>query len=331
MIALSQVQGALSKDAGPSPFVITPEVAGRWRWMSTVAAEFIPADRLIAGTLYKVGVPAGIESVAGDTTAQDFSWSFETLRPEVTVTDPSDNTDGAGPSSILSITFNREIDLDSATKGMTLHRITEAPLVTSNPDGGPLPMMTGEVNGTRLALKALTYGKKEVDGKMVTDKTTVQVAPKEPFAFSTRYALAIGMNIRGTEGELGTKVDTLLQFSTVGPLGITSGAFEEQNGNQLRIVFTNPMDAESLKNIVISPKQNNAEMTWEAYDWAGGREAVAYPTLNPSTTYTVTVGKNVKDKYGQTLKEPFSFTFKTNGFWTRNFLPISFDEWILAE
>lgn len=316
MIPLSQVQGEFAKDAMYEwPVAISPAVKGRWRWLSTVAREFIPEKSLTEGTKYTVTVPKGIASVAGDKTEEEFTWSFETARPEVVVTEPAEGSALAGPATVLTLVFNREVDVKSAAASISLHKedrptqsssVAQAKSVASSVNNTSVP------KGAREAIREVVYGTREEDGKKVTDKTQLIVRPVSPLSYNAAYAIHVAPGLKGIEGDLGTQSGYTLRFSTVGDLTVASGRYAETE-EEVQINFSNPLDGDTLKdNITITPApENMTEFEWAAYEWTEYREVRGHPTLKPSTTYTVTVGKGVKDQNGQSLKEPFTFTFTT--------------------
>ena len=307
MIPLAAVQGEVTKETvSPWPVTIDPPIEGRWRWISTVAREFIPAKALTLATKYTVNVPKGITAVAGDQTEQEFSWSFETRRPEVVSTTPEFGNKLAGPSTMLSITFNQPVNLESAAKLISL-------LKQAGPQDDLSAAVTSAPQGTRMPFKEVKYGTKEEEsGKKVTDKTTIVVVPQQPLTFQSSYALYAAPGILGLEGSLGTVAGTTVRFSTVGELKIENAKYAQEN-NELQLDVSNPLNQDSLdKGIVIKPAPKNAkEMTWSVYEWSGGKQARAYPEFEPSTAYTVTISRGVKDMFGQSLREPYTFTFNT--------------------
>ncbi|MEK7219008.1 MAG: Ig-like domain-containing protein, partial [Patescibacteria group bacterium] len=307
MVPLAAVQGEFAKDALREwPVAVTPAVEGRWRWISTVAREFIPAVPLTEGTRYTVTVPKGIASVIGDTTEEEFTWSFETLRPEVVATEPEEGSDTAGPSTVITLAFNREMDLASARGLLTLTREPSSSSAASAP------------RGETIGWKAVRYGETE---EAVTDKRTVVLVPGAPLLFNSRYAVEGKPGIRGLEGELGTQSGFLLRFRTVGVLSVREASFRKEEGAIL-IRFANPIDDKTLaQGITVSPPlPKTEESPWSSQEWTENRDVRAYPDLQPSTTYTITVGTGVKDRYGQTLPEPYTFTFTTPSLRPRAFI-----------
>jgi alpha-2-macroglobulin len=309
MIPLSQVQGEFAKDnndVNPWSVTIDPPVEGRWRWLSTVAREFIPAKGLTRNTRYTVNVPAGIQSVAGDKTEKDFSWSFETIRPEIIGGSPWLATDAVGPSSTLSLTFNQEMDLQSAPSFIRLLLKPNVPPPRGSPMfGEELPSiatLNADPTGQMMPIKTVVYGKR--DGK--TDKTTLVVTPQSPLAFGTTYGLYAMPGIKATQGNLGMLSGSLLPFTTVGDLAVV----ETRKDYGLAVRFNNPINEKTIKNnVTIKPAIKDIE--WSVYEWSDFREITANVELAPSTAYTITVGTGLKDAFGQSLKQPYTYTFTT--------------------
>ncbi|MDO8649506.1 MAG: Ig-like domain-containing protein [Candidatus Peregrinibacteria bacterium] len=308
MIPLTQVQGEASaaRIAGWNA-TITPAVEGRWRWMSTVAVEFIPAKNFDPATSYSVSVPKGLASVAGDQTEQDFGWMFETLRPAVLTTNPGEASALAGPTTEIDLTFNQEMDPNTTLHAVELIRASltdeeRARGVGASPDGL-------RPKGASVPLRAARYGKKEVDEKEVTDKATVVLTPGEKLSLNSAYAVYIAPGLMAATGNLGSQSGFTLHFSTVGDLGVESARYEN-NGIFLR--FSNPLDTDSVKGqITVSPELPDDEALWTVNEWTDNREVSLYPTLDPSTKYTVTVGTGVRDAFGQKLAKPYVHTFTT--------------------
>lgn len=293
MIPLTQLQGdAAQARLAHWPVTVSPDTKGRWRWLSTVAVEFVPDESLLPATRYTVSIPKGIETVTGDKTEEDFTWTFETLRPQVTATDPEEGYTLAGPTTKPSLTFNQEMNTETAKKFLTLLR---TPL-----EGAPQPVAIGSV----------AFGSEEIDKKTVTDPKTLVVTPASPLEFSAQYVLTVAPGITGAKGTLGNGTGFTLHFSTVGPLTLSQSRFEY---GRVVFQFSNPLDEETVKKqVAISPAVDKWDETeWQVSTWSDQRELAAYPPLLPSTQYTITVGTGLKDLYGQTLKEPASYTFKT--------------------
>ncbi len=302
VVALSQVQGGKSAERFSGwPVTITPEVRGRWRWLGTTTAEFVPEKGLKIATQYRVSVPAGVKTLSGDATEKDFSWTFETGRPKVVSVSPEEGNADAGPATELTFRFNQEIDLISAKDSIALQE-RSAP----------------SQQGKDIAVKSVKYGTKEVQEKKVTDKTAIVVVPAAPYAFSRVIVATVAKGIRGLVGDLGSESGFTLTFSTVGTFEVQSGKFED---GRVQINFSNPVKDTSLKgNIVFDPQIEDLSGDLSTNEWEQNKVLQLYLQLKPSTKYTVTVQQGVSDAYGQKLAGPFTFTFTTSALRPRVFL-----------
>ncbi|MDD5102971.1 MAG: Ig-like domain-containing protein [Candidatus Peribacteraceae bacterium] len=302
MIPLTQVQGDASQARlAHWPVTIAPDTAGRWRWLSTVAVEFIPEKGLTPSTRYTVSLPKGIETASGDATAEDFSWTFETARPAVVSADPANGSSRAGPTTLPALTFNQEMNPSRAEAFLSLARIPSS----GNPETVPI--------------RSVAFGTRTEEKRTITDKTVLVITPAEPLAFSSAYTLTVAPGLTGAVGTLGSASGFTLRFSTVGPLEVQKAALEYG-----RVVFTfsNPLSEDSLKNqiTITPPLAKEQETDWQVASWADNRELAAYPSLAPSTQYTITLKTGIADPFGQHLKEPFAYTFTTD--------PLSPELWI---
>lgn len=331
MIPLTQVQGSAAGERMPNwPVTISPKVNGRWRWLATTAVEFIPSDRLVPATAYTVTVPAGLETVSGDKTDRDFSWSFETLRPQIVSTNPAENSKSAGPTTEIVLHFNQEMDLTKA-KGMitlleqdtTSFEKSRQPKRSERREERLKELGTGSVvaqaGEQTIAVRSLKFGTVEVDGKNETDRTAIVVVPDQPLKFKKTYTIRIAPGLKAARGELGTPSFSTTGFHTVSDLKVNSARSEY---GSVYISFSQPTDDATLNQGIVFDPPVEGWADLELYTSPGCYEGelggcskndlYVWPTLKPSTKYTVTVTKAVKDIFGQALAEPYVFSFKTD-------------------
>ncbi len=312
MVALTQVQGAA---AGTQwihwPVTISPAIPGKWRWISTYAAQFTPEGGLSPSTLYTVTVPAGIETLAGEKTEKDGGWKFETSRPRVVTTDPVENNSLAGPTTQVTLHFNQEVNPASVAKHVHLFRLSGA---TVAPSSGGSSSGTGSAvtgSGTEMSIKSVHFAQIMKDLKMVTDKTAVVLTPEKPLSQSTSYLVAVTSGLLGAHGDLGTKEDFGLHFSTVGPLQVISA--QEYYGS-IQLQFSSPLPSDTDEKTISfrPPLPNGATFGVSMNVWDDSRQMTISPGfLNPSTAYTVTISKKLADTYGQHLSAPYTYSFTT--------------------
>jgi Bacterial Ig-like domain len=317
MVALSQVQGkAYDQKMAAWPVKVTPDVPGRWRWLGTTTAEFTPDKPFPLATQYTVTVPVGIQTAHGEKTDKDFSWTFETVRPEFTGSEPGEGTDTSGPKTQIVLHFNQNIDLESVKQHVSVmrdfssaERRGEARKTQDASAPGGLTVAPGET----LTMKSIVYGTTTgADKKKVIDKTTVVLIPAAPLVLNSSYSVTLKAGIVGIEGNLGTNDQRSYTFSTVGPLRVVS--HDTQDNNRIHIAFSNPMVGATIKkNLVIKPELEGwKDMELGTNDWDGNKDVYIYGPFKPSTTYKVTVLASMTDREDQKLEGgPVEFSFTT--------------------
>ena len=303
MIPLTQIQSAAHADQVANwPVTITPAIDGSWHWLSTVAIAFVPKNGLLPGTKYTVHVPAGIQTMIGDKTDKEETWSFETKRPEVSSTSPIAYFDFAGPTTPLSITFNLPMDPAIAKDHVFLY---------DTGTGSASSYTFTAPKGNTVAVSAITFGTKIVDEKKVTDNTTLVLKPASPLSFNKHYALYVAAGTRAAQGNLGSESGSVIPFKAVGDFSVDTSNYTYGG---VHLLFKNPVDLDVLKkHVTITPPlpSDSPALSWDVDTYANSRDASAFPEGFPSTTYTVTVDAGMTDVFGQALKKPYVMTFKT--------------------
>ena len=93
MVPITKV-GNLS---GPAPIRVEPEVPGEWKWQGTTTLQLMPKERLrLRNALPRDGA-SDAEGAERPGAGQDFVYSFDTLLPAVTQTQPSSGSTEVGP------------------------------------------------------------------------------------------------------------------------------------------------------------------------------------------------------------------------------------------
>ncbi len=308
MVPLSQVQNATVQKT-KWPVTIRPMIKGQWRWLGTTAVRFVPDVPLPLATMFTVTVPAGIQSISGESTEQDFSWSFETERPMILSTEPSELSEDAGPTTKVILRFNQEMELIGAKESLQLY---EKPQTRKSPKTPLSPRDEEAVRRGRRAvpLKIVSYGTKELeDQKTVIDKTALVLSPEKPLSFRSEYALVVAAGIRGTQGQLGSSTASTLIFKTVGAFQVTSALYDLE---QLRIEFTNPIKGKTCSGNILLTRSPISVQAITIESWWDRQKVIDFwPTLEPSTDYTLVIRKGCTDVYDQPLEADFVYTWKT--------------------
>ncbi len=306
IIALAQV-GTSAAPSGWERVTIEPRTAGRWRWLSTYAAEFIPESGLLPSELYTVTVPAGLMTINKEKTERDERWSFETVRPSVNSLEPEDQADTAGPTTALTVHFDHEVDLTSAAKHIEL-LLLNAKTATSSTGTGSTRLNVQK----KLDVRNVSYGKTRTeDGSWIQDRSVIVATPASPLAFASSFALRVTPGVQALGGgELGSKTESVSQFTTVGPFAAVG--IEYQNGG-VTLRFNNPVSSGSLlRAVTFDPKPENwEEMTFEPNAWEADKSVTIYPALEPGRKYTVTISTDALDRFDQKLSAAFNGNFTT--------------------
>ncbi len=94
----------------PQPLVFDPPVTGKGEWLNTSIYLFTPETELNGGTTYTVTVTAGLTDVTGGVLAEDFSWTFTTVRPDVIEIRPGDGAEGIVLDTLITVRFSQAMD-----------------------------------------------------------------------------------------------------------------------------------------------------------------------------------------------------------------------------
>jgi uncharacterized protein YfaS (alpha-2-macroglobulin family) len=300
------------------PVKITPAISGTWKWLSTTTAEFSPKNGLAPAMKYTVEVPAGIKTINGEVTTEDFSWSFTTQGPKLMESVPISGVRSISPKEAIILTFNQDIDLESAKAHIALVAAKKPGVIEKDEQMTAMQQMTPDPAIVSSVPVKVAYGTSEVNGKKVQDRKKIIVQPEADLVLNTWHVLLADKGILTTSGPMGTAQEDVVMFQTAGPMQVYS---VHEESSQIVLNFSNPYDASSIKKgVTISPKpQGWDDLTLEDNVWEG-TTLYLYPTLEPSTTYTISANSNLKDIYGQGVASGKTLTLKTKPMQPRLFI-----------
>jgi hypothetical protein len=288
-------------------FALIPPLPGRFRFLTPRMVGFQADSSLPLATRVKVTLKEGLQDLNKNSLAQDLEWTFNTAAIAISNLPENKDSQEANIQAIdiqpkLEFTSNAELDLDSASKYISLV-----------PDG----------KNERIGLKiSLVKPENETLPVEFGDPLWNYYAiPQQKLDKATRYRWEFLPGLKPLRGNLSTQNTISTYIQTYTPLKFekietygkpdssgTYGRFTEGIG-QLR--FNNPLIAEStLKNITIQPVPKDS--TWmRAFDESNYVDLNPW-ALEPNTKYTITLKKDLKDKFGQTLDENTTVTYKTS-------------------
>lgn len=282
------------KDAVKPPAVrLEPAVEGEWKWIGSSSVEFAPKTDLPWATRFTVTVDAGLTAVDGTTLAAPYSFSFETLRPDLVRTEPGDGWRWLPRDGKIQLFFNQPMRDELASK------------VVVTADDQPVPFTVTAV----------------VDVAAEEAKARGVSPPRErrPWGKSMRYELTLGRKLpagarvvvelreglAAAEGPL-TAEPKRVTLQVAGPMKLLSAraceSWREVCPYGPVVLFaTNEPDLESLKGrvrfeppAVIDEDELGSQTSVEEGAWA-----IIPARFRPGTTYKVIVDAGVVDAQGQ--------------------------------
>lgn len=270
----------------PHPLTIEPAVAGEGRWLNTSIYLFQPALGLAGTTEYQVTVD-GLTGLQGETLAEPTIFRFSTAAP--LVLDLAPQGEQVAPTQPVVVSFSQPMDPDSTNAAFSLTRI----------DNGEPVMVAGE-----FAWDAL--------------QTTLTFTPTDALEFGALYRARVAESAQpasrqGTVREAFERefrVVPLPAIEVISPLDGATGVSPDAN---VTIRFSAPLSYTSvLANLQVSPTVTTTQVYSYYADY--NREATISWLKQPNTTYTVTVGGEIVDLYGNTLGEDYTFHFTTGDY-----------------
>lgn len=293
---------ALPAGDGSGPLDITPAVKGKYRWMGTQTLAFIPTDPLPLATGFQVTIPSGLKSISGSTLARDYTWSFETQRPQFIRANVYSNQTNVILQPTILLAFNQEISLESARQAIYLRNAAYGSEVNTS-------LSMASADEIRNELNYYNYDENDVDWR----GRVLKLIPKQPLQQATSYRIDMASDLRGTVGSLSMGKSASLEFRTYGPLRVDDFEAPTYTNYPIRIKFSNSLDMEDAKSHVqIIPE---AELTDFYESWDG--DYYLYFSLKPATAYTIRIDENLTDVYGNRLGQAESRSFNSGDYESR--------------
>jgi alpha-2-macroglobulin len=297
MVAVSSQEDA----AANVPVILTPQPKGKWRWLGTQTLVFQPeveGGRLPMATSYTLTIPAGTKSALGNALPQARTFNFGTPAPTLKSTHPSGTSQPR--DALMFLEFDQRIDaarvlenikLQPASSGLRLRLATPEEIAA---DESVTNLIKQSTEGGWLAFRA-------VDANGST---------KDALPADTEIKIIIPAGTPSAEGPRPKMHEQSVTFKTFGALRATLAqcGYDQRCSpfSQFRIVFSNPLDAESFRpsQVNITPQIPDAKVS------LNGNTINIDGMKRSNTDYRVTLDRSVKDSFGQTLSGDNQFTFK---------------------
>jgi hypothetical protein len=285
--------------AAQVPVKLSPQPAGKWRWLGTKTLLFEPAGRFPMATDYAVEIPAGTKSAVGGALGAAKRWTFSTPPPQVKSSWPTGGPHSRNP--LFFIEFDQRIEPDSMLKKIRLNasgRAWTLRLAT-----------TGEIEADENVSRMAKAANKDywIAFRAVASQGD---DAQNPLPASVTHTYTVAPGAPSAEGPGLTTKGQSLQFSTYGPLLVKSHRCGYDGncapGMQWMIEFNNQLDLKAFdkSQIRVTPELPGMNVTnYGNWIYIQGQS-------KGRTVYTVTVDASTRDIYGQTLGENKALAFR---------------------
>jgi alpha-2-macroglobulin len=280
------------------PVRLTPQPAGKWRWVGTKTLLFVPEGRFPMATVYNVAVPAGVKSANGGTLGAAKSWSFATPAPVAQTMWPQ--SEPQPRDAIMFVSFDQLIDparvlqtirVTAGGRDLKLRLATEAEI---SADERVRAFASAAQKGRWLAFRAVDPA---------TGSTT------EALPAATGIVVNIGPGTPSAEGPRTSTKPQSFYFNTYGPLRVVRQnceAAEQCSPFQSWYVsFSNPLDASAFQKsqVRVVPELKGMRVS------ANGNYIMIDGIKQGRRSYQVKFDPSLKDQFGQTLGESAPLVF----------------------
>lgn len=269
----------------PAAFTLEPQAPGRGEWLNTSTYIFYPEPALGGGVTYSValdpnltssdGVPLSLEGL------EPQEWSFTTALPRVT-TLLFGERDRLELDGEVTVGFNQPMDRASV----------EANLRFVDPAGSSVPLR-------------FTWSE---------DSTQVTFQAQSLLARGARYTVALSAAARSLGGaEYGSEyaypIDTTPSLAVESTSPASGERLNATYGQAFYLInLTAPLARQDFSGLVtVNPAVSNLRIS-STFDRYG---LTVEGSFQPSTSYTITLGAGLRDKWDGTLGEPVTLQVTT--------------------
>src|SRR5262245_56440857 len=281
--------------AGQVPVKLTPQPAGKWRWLGTKTLLFEPAGRMPMATEYLVEIPAGTKSAIGGTLAKTKRWTFSTSQPKVTTSYPNEGPHKRNP--LFFVAFDQRINPDQALNHIRL---------AGSARDWKLRLATAEEIAADETVSRLANQNEA--GRWVAFR--IATSNLNPLPGGMKFTVTIDPGMPSAEGPRKTTKPQSFLFSTYDQLALTyfRCGYDEpcQPGTPFHLEFNNGLDQKSFsQNLIrVTPEIPGMRMRND------GETVMIEGARKSGVTYQVTVDASIKDVFDQTLGQSRTVAFK---------------------
>lgn len=269
------------------PLKMTPEVAGRFRWLGTTTLAFEPDEvRLPMATEFEARVLANTRSIIGGVLEEDVRFEFDTPRPEVVRSVPYSGERNIDLEPIIALYFNQRVDPADIASAAKLLGGRSVELI-------PVP----EEEMADVAQRLPVINRWEDDRRVL-------LRPSEPLLKARQYQLVLRPGLVGSEGPRPMKGRKTIRFKTFHPLAVRDVrcGYQCRPSSSIYVEFNNLLESseEELEgHISIEPEVEGFEFE---HQLTSNRYGVTLKgDFRPRSIYRITIKAGVRDRHDQEL------------------------------
>ena len=296
-------------------FALSPPLPGQFRFLTPRMVGFQADKALPIATRFQVTLKAGLVDLKSHRLDKDLPWTFNTESINLTNlpgVNPIEKADVEPIDLQQKLQFTSNVELDLASVQEHLQLIPEG----KNKSTG----FKVELNKEEKPLKEENEDPLEKFDPSARN-WIYNLIPQQNLEKATRYRLVFAPGIRPAYGNLPTEKEFATKLATYSPLAFqkinfygqpdAGGTFGRFLKGSPQLEFNNVLLADSAKeNITINPAPKAISRILQVNDEDKIVGINPY-ALEPAKTYTITIGANLKDKFGQTLGKPVTLKYDT--------------------
>jgi uncharacterized protein YfaS (alpha-2-macroglobulin family) len=295
-------------------FQLVPPLPGQFRLLTPRMAGFQADQALPSATRFRVTLQEGLSDLNHHRLDEDFIWTFNTQPIQITDLPGTSDFAEVTPEPIdvqptLQVTSNAELNLNSLRDHVRL-----------TPVGGDRSVgLRVEQADDDKSDRSPNEPQQEFDPS--GRRWVYKITPRRRLNKAMRYELELRPGIRPARGNLASETLFQSEVETYAPLALdelewidppgAGGAYGRFVKGRGQLRFNNGLVAQSaLDHSSIDPPPTEQLQAVRAYD--GDRTVYLNPwAFAPDTGYTITLGADLEDQYGQTLEQPVTLTYET--------------------
>ncbi|BAZ69599.1 alpha-2-macroglobulin domain-containing protein [Fischerella sp. NIES-4106] len=294
-------------------FALEPPLPGQFRFLTPRMVGFQMDKALPKATRFQVTLKAGLTDLKNHRLEKDLAWTFNTEPIKLTNLPGKNPVEKSEAEPIdlqpkLQVTSNVELDLASVKEHVQLI-----------PDG------KNKGVGFKVELAKEDKPGESQDPLEKFDPSAknwiYNLVPQQSLEKATNYRLEFAQGIRPAYGNLASDKSFVSKVSTYAPLAFqgikfygqpdAGGAYGRFVKGSPQLEFNNGLVADTaIENIQINPAPKSIPRLIQANDKNKIISINPY-ALEPTTNYTITIGGNLKDQFGQTLGKPVTVKYNT--------------------